>query len=90
MKKLTACTLAMALLAACAAAIAQPAVEAPKGAGGLIEAAKDGNVKAIKQALASGVKVDAKNQYGVTALFVGVAVTARAMASKYSSDCSLS
>ncbi len=73
MKNFTACTLAIALLAVCAPSHAQPAGEQPKAptsASALITAAKDGDVKAIKQVLASGVKVDAKDRYNVTALFV--------------------
>ena len=70
MKNFTACTLVIALLAACTPALAQPASEAPDPANALITAAKDGNVRAIRKALASGAKVDAKNPYGVTALFV--------------------
>ena len=72
MKKLTAWTLAIALLAVCAPSQAEPKAEKPKPnpASALLTAAKDGKVKAIKQILASGMKVDAKDQHGVTALFV--------------------
>ena len=73
MKKLTAWTLAITLLAASAPSQAEPTAEkpeAPDPVSGLLTAAKDGDVKAIKQILSSGVKVDANNQHGVTALFV--------------------
>jgi len=70
MKSFAACTLAIAVLAACAPLQAQPAGEAPDPASALITAAKEGNVKVIRKVLASGVKVDAKDQYDVTALFV--------------------
>ena len=73
MKKLAAWTLAMALFAAYAPSQAEPKAEKPESAdpvSALLTAAKDGDVKAIKKILLSGVKVDAKNEHGVTALFV--------------------
>ena len=73
MKKLTAWTLAIALLAVWAPSQAEPKAEkpeAPDPVSGLLRAAKDGDVKAIKQIVSSGVKVDAENRHGVTALFV--------------------
>ncbi len=73
MSKLTAWTLAIALLAAYATSQAEPKAEKPEQpnpASALLTAAKDGNVTAVKQILSSGVKVDAGDQHGVTALFV--------------------
>jgi len=69
-KKLTARTLAITILAVCASVHAQPAAEAPDPVSALLAAAREGDVKTIKRVLASGVKVDAKNHYDVTALFV--------------------
>jgi len=73
MKKLTAWTLAIALLAACIPAQGEPAGEKAKDSDPVAKlhaAAKEGNVKAIGRLLSSGAKVDAKDQSGATPLFV--------------------
>ena len=73
MKKLTAWTLAIALLAACIPAQGEPADEKAKDSDPVAKlhaAAKEGDVKAIGQLLSSGAKVDAKDQSGATPLFV--------------------
>ena len=81
MKALTVWALALVLLVTCAPLQAEPAAETPDPATPLLTAAKDGNVKAIKQVLSSGVKVDAKGESGVTALYVA-ALFGRAEAAK--------
>ena len=73
MKTLTAGILAITFLAACAHLRAEPKAEnaeRPDPVDELLTAAKNGDVKAIKQALASGVEMDAKDRHDVTALFV--------------------
>ncbi|KPK46759.1 MAG: hypothetical protein AMK72_09335, partial [Planctomycetes bacterium SM23_25] len=73
MKTLTVWTFAVTLLATGAALQAQPKgaePKAPNPADALLTAAKDGNVEAIKKILASGVKVDAKNEYNTTSLLM--------------------
>jgi len=73
MKKLTAWTLAIVLLAACIPAQGAPADEKREDSdpvAKLITAAKEGDTKAIGRLLSSGVKVDAKDQSGSTPLFV--------------------
>ena len=73
MKNLTAWTLAVALLATGAPLQAEPKGDKPEGSdpvAELLTAAKDGEVKAIGRLLASGVKVDARGEHGVTPLFV--------------------
>ncbi len=73
MKKLTAWTLAIALLAACASAQAEPKTAAPEEStpvAKLLTAAKEGDMKTINRLLSSGVKVDAKDESGSTGLFV--------------------
>jgi len=66
-------TLAVALLATSARSQPIPAGDKPETGdlvGALISAAKDGDNKGMKRLLASGAKVDAKGEGGVTALFV--------------------
>jgi hypothetical protein len=73
MKKLTAWTLAIALLATCIPAHGEPAGEKRKDSDPVAKlhaAAKEGNVKAIGRLLSSGTKVDAKDQSGATPLFM--------------------
>ena len=75
MKKLTAWTLAIAILAACTPAQGEPAGEKAKGGdptARLHAAVKEGDIKAIGQLLSSGVKVDSRGQAGVTPLFTAV------------------
>jgi len=66
MKAPTVWALALVLLVTGAPLQAEPAAETPDPATPLLTAAKDGNVKAIKQVLSSGVKVDAKGESGDT------------------------
>jgi len=73
MKKLTAWTLAIALLAACGPTQGEPANEKANDSDPVAKlhaAAKEGDVKAIGRLLSSGDKVDAKDQSGSTPLFV--------------------
>ena len=84
MKKLTAWTLAIALLAACGPAQGEPANEKAKDSDPVAKlhaAAKEGDVKAIGQLLSSGAKVDSRGQSGVTPLFTA-AIYGRADAVK--------
>ncbi|MBL7133093.1 MAG: ankyrin repeat domain-containing protein [Phycisphaerae bacterium] len=73
MKKRTAWTLAIALLAVCSQAQAEPKAEKPKQpnpASALLTAAKEGDTGAIRKLLSSGTKVDSRDQSGATPLFV--------------------
>jgi len=72
MKKLTALALAIALLATCVPAQAEPKTAKPEQSDPVVKlftAAKEGDTNAIKTLLSSGTKVDARDQSGVTALF---------------------
>jgi len=73
MKKLTAWTLAVALLGMCAQSQAEPKTAKPEESdpvAKLLTAAKEGDTNAIKALLSSGTKVDSRDQSGVTPLFV--------------------
>jgi len=73
MKKLTALTVAVGLLAACIPLQAEPETAKPQRntpVAKLMTAAKEGDTKTINKLLSSGTKVDSRDRSGATPLFV--------------------